>query len=101
MQKYTSPIAVIFLTLGICTPAQSTEITQPFELVAVYSKIQGINTKYMTGASFTTLADCEKAQTSVQHVVTNIQAQGVFMDGSLLFQCEDLLNKSIELEPKR
>lgn len=100
MQKSSLAIGIIFLIFGVSHPALSKETAQSFELVAVYSKIQGIGTKYMTGASFTAIADCEAALTSIQHVVTNIQAQGLYMDGSLQFQCEDFSNKSIQLRPK-
>ena len=100
MQKARLAIGIIFLTFGVSYPALSKETAQSFELVAVYSKIQGIGTKFMTGASFTTIADCEATLTSVQHVVTNIQVQGLYIDGSLLFQCEDFSNKYIQLGPK-
>ena len=99
MQKASLAIGIIFLTFGLSLPALSKETAQSFELVAVYSKIQGFGTKYMTGARFTNIADCEAALTSVQHVVTNIQAQGISMDGNLLFQCEDFSNKHIQLWP--
>jgi hypothetical protein len=100
MQRASLVIGIVFLLFGGSHPALSTETAKSFELVAVYSKIQGIGVKYMTGASFTTIADCEAALTSVQHVVTNIQAQGIYMDGSLLFQCEDFSNKYIQLWPR-
>ena len=100
MQRASLVIGIVFLLFGGSHPALSTETAKSFELVAVYSKIQGIGMKYMTGASFTTIADCEAALTSIQHVVTNIQAQGLYMDGSLQFQCEDFSNKSIQLRPK-
>ena len=100
MERASLIIGIIFLLFGGSHPALSTETAQSFELVAVYSKIQGIGTKYMTGASFTSINDCEAALTSVQHVVTNIQAQGLYMDGSLLFLCEDFSSKHIELRPK-
>jgi hypothetical protein len=100
MQRASLVIGIVFLLFGGSHPALSTETAKSFELVAVYSKIQGIGVKYMTGASFTTIADCEAALTSVQHVVTNIQVQGIYMDGSLLFLCEDFSNKHIELWPK-
>ena len=100
MQRASLVIGIVFLLFGGSHPALSTETAKSFELVAVYSKIQGIGMKYMTGASFTTIADCEAALTSIQHVVTNIQVQGIYMDGSLLFFCEDFSNKHIELWPK-
>ena len=100
MQKASLAIGIILLTFGVSHPALSKETTQSFELVAVYSKIQGIGIKYMTGARFNTIADCKAALTSFQHVVTNIQAQGIYMDGSLLFQCEDFSNKYIQIWPK-
>ena len=79
MQRASLVIGIVFLLFGGSHPALSTETAKSFELVAVYSKIQGIGMKYMTGASFTTIADCEAALTSVQHVVTNIQVQGIFV----------------------
>ena len=100
MQKASLAIGIIFLTFGLSLPALSNETAQSFELVAVYSKIQGIDTKYMTGASFTAITDCEAALTSIQHVVTNIQAQGLYMDGSLLFQCEDYSDNYVQIRPK-
>ena len=100
MQKASLAIGILLLTFGVSHPVLSKETIQSFELVAIYSKIQGISAKYMTGARFNTIADCEAALTSVQHVVTNIQAQGIYMDGSLLFQCEDFSNKYIQLWPR-
>ena len=100
MQRASLTIVIIFLTFGLSHPALSTETAQSFELVAVYSKIQGISTKYMTGANFISIADCETMLTSFQHVFTNIQAQGIYMDGSLFFLCENFSNKSIQLRPK-
>ena len=99
MQRASLAMGIIFLSFGLSDPALSTETAQSFELVAVYSKIQGIGAKYMTGASFTSVADCETARTSFQHVITNIQAQGIYMDGSLFFLCENFSNKSIQLRP--
>ena len=100
MQKAHLAIGIVFLIFWVSHPALSKETAQSFELVSVYSKIQMIDAKYMAGASFTTIADFEVAVTSVQYVVTNIQAQGVYMNGSLLFQCEDFSNKYIQLRLK-
>jgi len=101
MQRADLGIGIAFLLFGVSHPVLSAQTAESFELVAVHSKIQGIGTKYMTGASFSNIGDCEEALTFVQNVFTNIKAQGINMGDSLLFHCEAFSKKHIELEPKR